>query len=344
MDFNIKPVDTTTTNSIWCHINQKTKPIGALGKLESLAHKIALIQQKKQLSLNIPKILLLAGDHGLAEEAISPYPQAVTFEMVRNFTGQGAAINVFARQHAISLDIIDCGIKNPNGLDGVIPMRLGPGTKNSLREPAMSSEQIDQALHSGAQLVRDAFNQGCEIIGFGEMGIGNSSAAALITSSILDLPIERTVGRGTGCNNEQLAQKTSILKQVLARPGSLMTPLQAMREFGGFEMAVALGGMLQAASLGMIAMIDGFIMGSVALCAVKLYPQSQDYFIFCHKSASPGHQHILTAISADPLLDLGMRLGEGSGVAVAWPIIASAVRFYNEMSSFAEAEVSQAHE
>lgn len=344
MNFDIKSIDMSQKDEVWQRINQKTKPIGSLGLLEKLAAQIAFIQGRKKLSLAKPRIILFAGDHGLAKEAISPYPQSVTVEMLRNFMGEGAAINVFARQHSISLDIVDCGVKGAVDLEGIINCRLGSGTRNSLKEPALSEAQLDQGIKNGSRLVLSAFENGCKAIGFGEMGIGNSSAAALLTSSILGVPLREVVGRGTGCNDRQLAQKTEILEKVLARTGPITDPWDAMREFGGFELATALGSLLKAASLGMVTVIDGFIMSAVALCAIRLYPPCQGYFIFSHKSASPGHRIIWESLAVDPILDFEMRLGEGSGVAVAWPILESAVRFYNEMSSFAEAEVSTAHD
>ena len=342
MAFNIQPCSHEMIPEIMAKINAKTKPLGSLGTLEELAQKIALIRGKTPLDLPNPRLILFAGDHGLADEGVSPYPKNVTFEMVRNFVNKGAAINVFANQHGIKLDIVDTGVITPSPWEEVIDYRLGEGTSNSLKGPAMTEEQFEKAIANGSEIVEKAFQEGCRAIGFGEMGIGNSSAAALITSMICDASLSQCVGRGTGCNDQQLLHKAHVLNQVRIKHSDAKTPQEIMRRVGGFEMATALGAMLKAAELKMVTLIDGFIMGSVALCAAKWESHSLEYMIFCHHSASPGHDKILEELNVKPVLDLKMRLGEGSGVAVCWPILESACRFFNEMASFAEAEVSEA--
>ncbi|NRA66284.1 MAG: nicotinate-nucleotide--dimethylbenzimidazole phosphoribosyltransferase [Pseudobacteriovorax sp.] len=337
---NIKPIDKLKMDEITNKIDHKTKPLGSLGRLEELAIQLAQILGSEHIDLRQPKILLFAGDHGLTEEGISPYPQVVTQQMIQNFVNGGAAINVFSRQHQIALDIVDCGLVSPTTSPEVVNLRLGSGTQSSLRGSAMTKDQYQKGLENGKAIARKAIDNGTTILGFGEMGIGNSSIAALLAAKLIDCDITLTAGRGTGCDDEQMNSKLEVLKKVLTFHESLDNHEDIICALGGFEQVTALGAILEACSVGIPVMIDGFIMSSVALCAAKLAPHSLDYMIFTHKSASPGHQVIMEHLGKKPLIDLGMRLGEGSGVAVAWPIIQSSAAFYNEMASFADANVS----
>lgn len=322
-------------------IDQKTKPLGSLGVLEAIAKQIALIQDTMSPAIKLPHVLLFAGDHGLAQEGVSPYPQDVTQQMLRNFTQGGAAINVFCRQHQLALKVIDCGVRGGFDHNTIIDARIAAGTCNILHEPAMTSEQLNQAMANGQRLVAEIARQGCNVVIFGEMGIGNSSSAALISARLLGQPVEDLICPGAGCDNTGLAHKKEILRRASQAHPDCRSPLEVMQTFGGFELATALGAFGEAASRRMTILVDGFIMGSVALTASRLEPRSRDFMIFGHQSASSGHQHILSALKATPLLNLGLRLGEGTGAALALPLLQSAVAFLNEMASFSEAEVSQ---
>ena len=340
LDFVISPRSETLANALQTKIDQKTKPLGSLGQLESLALQIGLIQGSLTPSLNKPCILIFAGDHGIVESGVSAYPQTVTAQMVANFLSGGAAISVFARQHQLELLIVDAGVNadlasHPRLIDA----KIGKGTKNFLTHPAMTEAECTQALQAGAERVLQQHNHGCNCIGFGEMGIGNTSSAALLMHCLTALPLAQCVGRGTGLNDEQLQNKLNVLQQALNRHKGLTEPLDVLATFGGFEIAMMAGAYLKAAELGMLIMVDGFIAGTALLAASKLYPQVLDYCVFSHVSSEQGHQALLDHFSARALLNLDLRLGEGSGIALAYPLLQSAVVFLNEMATFAEAGV-----
>lgn len=323
-------------------IAQKTKPLGALGQLEALALQIALVQNTLQPSLQQPSVLIFAADHGIAVAGVSAYPSSVTAQMVMNFLQGGAAINVFARQHQLQLWVIDAGVNaDLPAHPGLIAAKVAYGTRNFLTQAAMSREQCLQAIDQGAALVRQRQQAQCNCIGFGEMGIGNTSAAALLMHCLTQVPLAQCVGRGTGLNDAQLHNKLLVLQQALQQHPGLQDPLAVLSTFGGFELAMMVGALLQAAELGMLIMIDGFIASSALLVAYTLYPQILAYCVFSHVSNEAGHQQLLAFLQAKPLLNLELRLGEGSGVALAYPLLQSAVLFLNEMASFAEAGVSQ---
>jgi len=345
--FAIEAVDRSLEPALQAKVDQKTKPLGALGALESLAVQIGLVQQSLEPRLQRPVIGVFAADHGIAEEGVSAYPQAVTGQMVQNFLDGGAAINVLARQHGITLEVVDAGIREPL-LDKpkLVDARIAAGTRNSCREPAMAPEQCREALSAGASLVTGWCRAGTNVAGFGEMGIGNTSPAALLTALFTGLPLERCVGRGTGLDAAALAAKQDALSRALSR--SRLTPdkaradpLRAMSELGGFEIAMMCGGMLRAAELRALVLVDGFIATSAFLAARALVPAVTDYAVLTHRSAERGHRAALDVLGQPPLLSLGMRLGEGTGAALAYPILESAVRLLNEMASFSEAGVSE---
>ncbi len=329
------------TNELQRKIDFKTKPIGALGKLEELAMKIGLIQGTNSPKLIKPHVLVFAADHGIANEGVSAYPQEVTYQMVLNFLNDGAAINVFAKENGLSIKVIDAGVAHEFGTKtNLIDQKIGLGTKSFLNEPAMSTEELKKSIDAGEKIVNETFEDGCNIIGFGEMGIGNTSSASMIMSLICQIPMKKCVGRGTGVNDDQLRDKIQILEKALERKSALENPMDILREFGGFEIAQMVGGMLAAANNQMILMIDGFIATAAYLIAHKVNPKMDDYSIFCHQSGESGHQRMLGYLNARPLLDLGMRLGEGTGCTLAYPLIKSAVGFLNDMSSFENAGVS----
>jgi nicotinate-nucleotide--dimethylbenzimidazole phosphoribosyltransferase len=322
-------------------INSKTKPIGALGILEKLALQIGTIQNTLTPSLKKPTIIVFACDHGIANEGVSAYPQEVTFQMVMNFLQGGAAINVFSTQHGINLKIVDAGVNYDfNRHENLIHAKIDKGTKSYLQQKAMTETQLLQCFEKGKEIVTQLANEGCNIVGFGEMGIGNTSSATMLTSYLCNLPIEKCVGRGTGLNDLQLENKITILNNVKSFHGNIENPKEVLQTFGGFEMAQMCAAMLTAYENNMIILVDGFIASSAFLVAQKINPLIKTNAIFCHLSDESGHQHLLNFLQAEPILKLNMRLGEGTGCAVAYPIIESAVAFLNNMASFESAGVT----
>lgn len=327
-------------------IDLKTKPLGALGWLEKLAFKIAKVQNTLNPELIKPHMLVFAADHGLAREGVSAYPPEVTHQMVLNFLNGGAAINVFCRQHNFELKIIDAGVNfdfeaNPSLIIG----KAGNGTANMLHEAAMTKTQLDFSLKHAAKLVDEIADTGSNVIGFGEMGIGNTSSASLIISTLLNIPIEDCVGRGTGVNDEQLLRKIEILKQVLInRNVDANEPLNVLQELGGFEIAQMCGAMMKAHQRKMLVLIDGFIATAAFLVAYSLDQSILESAIFCHQSDEQAHGKVLEKLQVKPVLQLDLRVGEGTGCALAYPILQSAVNFLNEMASFADANVSNKDE
>lgn len=322
-------------------IDFKTKPIGALGTLEKLALQIGQIQNTLTPKLTNPTIVVFAGDHGIAKEGVSAYPQEVTFQMVMNFLQGGAAINVFSKQNNIDLKIVDAGVNfdfEPN--ENLINAKIAHGTKSFLTEKAMTEVQLQQCFDTGSEIVNSIYEDNCNVIGFGEMGIGNTSSATMLMSYLCNLPIEKCVGRGTGLNDIQLENKIGILKQAQIFHGEIENPKNVLQTFGGFEVAQMCGAMLAAFKNNMLILVDGFIASNAFLVAYKLNPAILNNAIFCHLSDEFGHHKLLNYLSAEPLLKLNMRLGEGTGCAVAYPIMESAVSFLNNMASFESAGVT----
>jgi len=321
-------------------IDQKTKPLGALGQLESLGLQIGLCQNTLTPHLNKPCIIIFAGDHGIVESGVSAYPQTVTAQMVANFLSGGAAISVFARQHKLELLIVDAGVNaDLTSHPGLIDAKIGKGTKNFLTQSAMTIDACIEAIQAGAERVLQQHDDGCNCIGFGEMGIGNTSSAAMLMHCLTAMPLAQCVGRGTGLNDDQLHNKVGILQQALKQHKGITEPLDVLATFGGFEIAMMVGAYLKAAELGMLIMVDGFIASTALLVAYKLHPQVLDYCVFSHVSSEQGHQALLDQLNAKALLKLDLRLGEGSGIALAYPLLQSAVIFLNEMATFSEAGV-----
>jgi nicotinate-nucleotide--dimethylbenzimidazole phosphoribosyltransferase len=340
--FQIFPRNRDMDEAIQAIIDQKTKPIGALGALEQLALQAAAIQETLTPAWESPHILVFAGDHGITQEGVSPYPAAVTAQMVLNFVRGGAAINVFCRQHELNLRVVDAGVNFDFSAElPIIHQKIGHGTKNFLHEPAMSLEQVEAAIRVGSLLVaKISFSTNCNLIGFGEMGIGNTSAAALIMSEICQLPLYFCVGKGTGLDEEGLQHKMNILQKAQAAHPQSKTPLEILQTFGGFEIAQMVGAILQAAENQMLILVDGFIATAAFLVAHAMEPNVIDYAVFCHQSDEQGHKRMLEFLKASPLLHLGLRLGEGTGAALAFPLLDAALRFFNEMASFEQAEVT----
>ena len=345
--FRIAAPDTAILPALTRKIDRKTKPLHSLGRVEALALQAGLVQQSLTPQLNKPAMLVFAGDHGAAKAGISAYPQEVTWQMVSNFLAGGAAINAFCKTVGLSLFVVDAGVAhdfstlppNPN----FISAKVAPGTASYLQQPAMQQDEMALAINRGAELARKFASEGCKVLGFGEMGIGNTASASLITHSLTGATLADCVGRGTGLDDAGLARKRELLIQAASRaglPAGEAEPLNALAEFGGFEIAMMVGAMLAGAEAGMLLLIDGFIVSAAALVAARLYPAFTLYCIFCHQSVEPGHRAVLAAMQAKPLLDLDLRLGEGSGAALAYPLLAAAVAFLNDMASFDDGEVS----
>jgi nicotinate-nucleotide--dimethylbenzimidazole phosphoribosyltransferase len=321
-------------------IDLKTKPLGSLGMLEQLALQIGTIQNTLTPLLSRPTILVFAADHGLSDEGVSPYPKDVTWQMVMNFVAGGAAINVFCRQNGIDLKVVDAGVDYdfPTGVP-VINAKIARGSRNMRREPAMTAEECRAAIKKGRELVALEAAEGCNIIGFGEMGIGNTSASSLLMHCFLHLPIENCVGAGTGSQGEHFVKKTAILKEVSEKYDP-QTAEETLATFGGLEIAMMTGAMLEAAERKLIVLVDGFIASAAALSALRMKPEVRENMIFCHSSDERGHKQMLDELKVSPVLSLGLRLGEGTGAALAYPLIQAAVSFLNEMASFEDAGVS----
>lgn len=341
-DIRITPVSPELRTALQDKIDQKTKPPGSLGRLEGIALQAGLVQNTLTPSVRNPAIIVFAGDHGIAADGqVNPFPQAVTAQMVYNFLHGGAAINVFCRQHQLDLTVVDAGVNHEFAPHPLLKDRkMGMGTQNFLHMPAMSLDQCKLAMQAGADEVKLLHEKDCNVIGFGEMGIGNTSAAALLMSHFTGIPVAECTGAGTGSNTQQLAQKRAILQQVMTKHASPASPEQALATFGGFEIAMICGAIQQAAALKMLVVIDGFIVTAALLAAVKMQPAVKDYCIFAHCSEEKGHKAMLQYLEVTPLLQMDMRLGEGTGAALAIPLIRSAVAFLEEMASFNSAQVS----
>ncbi|MCA4776406.1 nicotinate-nucleotide--dimethylbenzimidazole phosphoribosyltransferase [Empedobacter stercoris] len=322
-------------------IDLKTKPLGALGLLEKIALRIGLVQQKNHLELVNPHLIVFASDHGIAQSGVSAYPAEVTPQMVINFLNNGAAINVFCNQNEIDLTIVDAGVNyNFEDYSVLKNCKIAKSTKNFLYEPAMNAEELQQCFDHSKKIVDEIAQNGTNIIGFGEMGIGNTSSASMIIHYLTQLPLEQCVGRGTGLNDEQLQNKINILTQAKENQGEINDPKQILATFGGFEVAQMTGAMLAAYEHNMLLMIDGYIASAAILVALKLKPEILKNAIFCHQSDEIGHRYLLNYFNEEPILKINLRVGEGTGCALAYPIIKSAVNFFNDMASFESAGVS----
>lgn len=319
-------------------IATKTKPPGSLGALETLARQIGLIQQTAQPELRAPAIAVFAADHGVVEEGISVYPQSVTWQMVENFLAGGAAINVFARQAGCALHVVDAGVNHDFGQRaGLQHRKVAMGTANFARQPAMSAAQCAAAIEHGMQ-VADAIEG--NVLGFGEMGIGNTTAAAALMHKLTGVPASECAGAGTGLAREGVQHKARVIEAAAAKHAGAVEALDILAAVGGFEIAMMTGAMLRAAERRTVLLIDGFIVTSALLVAARLQPAILDYCVFSHCSDEHGHRRMLAQLEARPLLNLGLRLGEGTGCALALPLLQAAVAFLREMATFESAQVS----
>jgi nicotinate-nucleotide--dimethylbenzimidazole phosphoribosyltransferase len=330
-------------------IDQKTKPLGALGTLETIALQIGVVQNTLTPTIAKPHIVVFAADHGIAAEGkVNPYPQAVTAQMVLNFVNGGAAINVFCKQNNIGLTVVDAGVNVDFDKDlSIIHAKVKKGTANYTMGWAMSEEEMDIAFERAEKIVHNIYKQGCNTIGFGEMGIGNTSSASLIMHHYLGLPVSECVGRGTGANDEQLKTKIEVLQdcsELYQLTNAELTSQGLVCRVGGFEIAMMVAAFLKAVELKMIIVVDGFIATAAFLVAQKINGTIMENAIFAHTSGEQGHQKMLEHLQVKPLLNLGMRLGEGTGAALAMPLLQSACAFVNEMSSFESAGVATAND
>jgi len=337
----VEPLDQSLRAELQHIIDTKTKPPGSLGLLEALACQMGLIQHSRRPVVQRPTLIVFAGDHGIAAEGVSPYPQAVTAQMVANFLAGGAAVNALSRVSGMELEVVNAGIATPlPRSDGLIDIPVAAGTRNFAQEPAMTRAQALAAMQAGAARVRHHAALGSNVIGFGEMGIANTSAAACLMSRLCGLPIDECVGRGTGLDDAGLANKRNVLAAALAHHEASREPLDVLATFGGFEIAMMAGAYLAAAQARMTIVVDGFIAGSALLAANAIAPSVRDYCVFAHASNEAGHQRMLEHLGARPLLSLDMRLGEGTGAALAVPLLRAACAFINEMASFESAGVA----
>ncbi len=320
-------------------LDQKTKPLGSLGRIEALAHQLGMVLGTGTPVLQAPQVLVCAADHGLAAQGISAYPSDVTWQMVENFLGGGAAVSVLARQHGLALTVVDCGVRHDFApRDGLIIAKPASGTADALLGPAMTAEQCQQALANGAAIVSQL--PGNTLL-LGEMGIGNTSAASMLLARLAGMDIATCVGAGTGLDAPGVARKLEVLRAVLALHDKALAPLEALAAFGGFEIATLVGAALQAASENRIILVDGFITGAAVLVAHALQPAMLERCVFAHRSAEQAHIRMLAFLGQAPLVDLELRLGEGSGAALVFPLLQSACLILSEMASFASAGVSQ---
>ena len=343
MNFSIQKLDTSLEKELQHKIDFKTKPIGSLGILEEIAIKIGCIQSNLNPTILKPTIVVFAGDHGIVKKhAVSSFPQEVTSQMVLNFLAGGAAINVFSKLNNIDLKIVDSGVNFDFELHtNLLDAKISKGTKDYTETMAMSVEQCNLAITKGAEIAKKIHSTGCNTIGFGEMGIGNTSSAALLMSAFTNLSIEECTGKGTGHDANGVLNKIKILKRAQKIHSNDKDPLKILANYGGFEIAMITGAILQSAQLKMTILIDGFIVSSALLAAHAINKNIVDYCIFSHTSGEKGHKKMLQFLNAKTVLNLGLKLGEGTGAALAIPTVQAAVAFLNKMASFESAGVSE---
>lgn len=342
MKFNISAPSKEIESALTEKIDFLTKPKGSLGKLETLARRIGLIQQTLSPRLANPHNILFAADHGIIEEGVSVSPKDVTWQQLAHFSRGGAGINFLCNQHGFRLVLVDAGVDYdiPAG-HGILDRKIRRSTRNFLHGPAMTPEEFRSAIERGAGVVEDVSKTGCNVVSFGEMGSGNTSSSSMWMHFFTGIPLPDCVGAGAGLDTPGIRHKLDVLTRAAENYSGDGSPEDIMAWFGGYEMIMAVGGMLKAAELGMIILVDGFIMTSCILAASKHYPDVLEYAIFGHQGDESGHKRMLEALGADPILHLGLRLGEGSGAVCAYPILDSAVRMINEMDDFASVGVTK---
>lgn len=340
--FDIKTPSREMDDEILNKIDFLTKPKGSLGKLETLAFRICRIQQTLSPKLSMPHNILFAADHGIVEEGVTVSPKEVTWQQLSHFSHGGAGINFLCNQHGFKLVLVDAGVDYdiPAGR-GIMDCKIRKSTRNYLHEAAMTHEEFDLAIERGAKVVEDVHATGCNIVSFGEMGSGNTSSSSMWMHAFTGIPLADCIGAGAGLDRPGIAHKLDVLSRAWANYSGDGSAKDLMAWFGGYEMVMAVGGMLKAAELGMTILVDGFIMTACILAASKLSPEVLEYAIFGHQGDECGHKLMLEAIGADPILHLDLRLGEGSGAVCAFPILDSAVRMINEMDDFQSVGVTK---
>ncbi|MEM7215303.1 MAG: nicotinate-nucleotide--dimethylbenzimidazole phosphoribosyltransferase [Pseudomonadota bacterium] len=322
-------------------IDNKTKPPGSLGRIEEIALQMAIAQETDSPTADPVRLLLFAGDHGLVEEGVSAWPSEVTAQMVLNFLSGGAAANVFAKANDCEITVVDAGVSGDlSEHPSLLKAGIRKGTRNALKEDALTAEEVTAAMEYGKTLAKKSTNGGCRIIALGEMGIGNTSSAALITHAIEGISLETLTGPGAGLDTDGVGRKLQILKRTAERRPGRLQPEDALAAFGGLEMVMMAGALLGAAENRAVVLVDGFIASAAALAALRMHPELGRNVIFAHRSHEPGHRVILDALKVRPLLDLQLRLGEGSGALLAVPLLRSACAMLNEMATFESAGVS----
>lgn len=338
----VTPPDSGVAQAAQAHIDNLTKPLGALGRLEELARRLAVIRGSAQIEQPRPAVAVFAADHGVTAAGVSPYPREVTAQMVLNFLAGGAGINVLARQAGAEVRVVDVGVDfDFDDAPGLKKAKVARGTANLIEGPAMTREQAIEAIMKGAEIADELIAEGCDLLVPGEMGIGNTTASACLTSVLTGLSPEQVTGRGAGLDDQGLANKTAMIKKALAaNPVAADDPLGLLAALGGLEIAAICGYVLGAAAAGVPVMADGFISTAGAALAVALCPGVRDYLIGGHCSVEIGHRALLNHLGLEPLLELGMRLGEGTGGILAVNLVRAAVAIYNEMATFESAGVS----
>ena len=339
--FDIQPVDRRMVPAVQQKIDNLNKPKGSLGRLEELAMQLCLVQQTLSPKLSHPCHLLLGGDHGIEREGVSVSPREVTWQQMVNFTHGGGGVNMFCRQHGFKLHIVDVGVDyDLSSVPGIIHQKIARGTRNFRYEAAMNDDEFNRTLEVGVNLVDNCHSEGCNVVSIGEMGIANTSPSSIWMHRFCHIPLQDCIGAGAGLDNAGIRHKYEILSEADANcPATSIADV--IRYFGGFEMVAAIGAMLRSAELHLIILIDGFIMTACALAATQLYPAAQDYMIFTHCGDESGHRRMLDSMGAKALLNLGLRLGEGTGALCAFPIVDSACRMINEMNNFKDAEITK---
>ena len=342
MSLNLPPVpdlhDPALAAALRHKIDRKTVPHGALGRLAALAERLGAILGTTEPRLDKPQLVVFAADHGIAARGVSAYPSDVTGQMVGNFVAGGAAVSVLARQHGIAQTVVDCGVRRDfDAAPGLHTAKIAPGTADCSVGPAMSAAQCGQALANGIELVKGLPGNALLL---GEMGIGNTSPAALLTARLGGIDVAEVTGAGTGLDAAGIARKTAVLREALAANAGATAPLAVLAALGGFEIATMVGSVLQAASERRVVVVDGFIASAAVLVASKIAPHVLQRCVFAHRSDERGHARLLQLLGAEPLIDMGLRVGEGSGAALAWPLLVSACANLNEMASFESAGVS----
>lgn len=344
--FYIEKPDEALRPTIQAKIDNLNKPKGSLGRLESLALQVCLIQQTLSPNLSHPCHLLLGGDHGIEREGVSVSPREVTWQQMINFTRGGGGVNMFCRQHGFDLTLVDVGVDyDLTPYPAILNRKIARGTRDFLYEPAMTEAEFDQAIQTGADLADACHQKGCTVLNIGEMGIANTSPSSIWLHLFGNIPLKDCIGAGAGLDNNGIRHKFDVLSKAVEHYKetiqSFSSPTYSLRYFGGFEMVAAIGAMLRAAELHIVILIDGFIMTACAMAACQLYPQAKDYMIFTHCGDESGHKLMLDKLGVTPLLQLGLRLGEGTGALCAYPIVDSAVRMINEMNNFDNAKITK---